>query len=430
MVDVADALVIGAGPAGCASAILLAQAGWHVILVEQSVYPRQKVCGECISAGNLQLFDALGVGEDFRDMAGPELSRVGWMRSLALLAADFPACALGAYPYGRAIGRDRLDGLLLDRARAVGVSVLQPAKVRGVHGSPGNFAVDIEMRWPGKSSASRAPRSLETRHVHVVIDAHGSWEPAPGGSATRDAGTGPGAAHDPPKRPSDLFAFKASFDNSNLSPGLLPVISLDGGYGGMVVAEGGRTTLACCIRRDRLRACRETVPGAAAGEAVAEFLHRSCAGVRDALVQSRQLGPWLSVGPIRPGIRVERCVQAFRVGNAAGESHPLIGEGIGMALQSAHMLAGLLSGQRACALDARRTQQLTARYAKAWRAAFAPRVRFAAAAAHAAMQPQFASLSHALVRRWPTLLTRAARWAGKTRHYIAVSEERTRHEHA
>jgi len=193
-----------------------------------------------------------------------------------------------------------------------------------------------------------------------------------------------------------------------------------------VVAEGGRTTLACCIRRDRLRACRETVPGAAAGEAVAEFLHRSCAGVRDALVQSRQLGPWLSVGPIRPGIRVERCVQAFRVGNAAGESHPLIGEGIGMALQSAHMLAGLLSGQRACALDARRTQQLTARYAKAWRAAFAPRVRFAAAAAHAAMQPQFASLSHALVRRWPTLLTRAARWAGKTRHYIAVSEERTR----
>jgi 2-polyprenyl-6-methoxyphenol hydroxylase-like FAD-dependent oxidoreductase len=422
MGDIADALVIGAGPAGCASAILLAQAGWNVTLIEQSEYPRQKVCGECISAGNLELFDALGIGEAFRDMAGPELSRVGWMGSLALLAADFPACSAGAYAYGRAIGRDRLDGLLVERARSVGVRVLQPAKVRAVRGNPGNFEADIERRSPSKS--------LETFHARALIDAHGSWEPAPGGSAIRDAGTAPGAPAEAPRRASDLFAFKASFEHSNLSPGLLPVISLDGGYGGMVVAEGGRTTLACCIRRDRLHACRESMPGAAAGDAVAEFLRRSCAGVREALTQSRQLGRWLSVGPIRPGIRVDRCDQAFRVGNAAGESHPLIGEGIGMALQSAHMLAGHLRDQRPAALDSKRTRQLNARYAREWRAAFAPRVRFAAAAAHAAMQPQFASLSHALVRRWPALLTRAARWAGKTRHYIAASEQRMRHEHA
>jgi len=38
----ADALVIGAGPAGAASAILLAQAGWQVILVEQSLYPGRR----------------------------------------------------------------------------------------------------------------------------------------------------------------------------------------------------------------------------------------------------------------------------------------------------------------------------------------------------------------------------------------------------
>jgi flavin-dependent dehydrogenase len=421
MSEMADALIIGAGPAGCASAILLAQAGWHVTLIEQSVYPRQKVCGECISAGNLELFDALGIGAAFRDMAGPELSRVGWMGSLALLAADFPACSAGAYAYGRAIGRDRLDGLLVERARSVGVRVLQPAKVRAVRGSPGNFEVDIEMR--------SAPKRLENRHAHVLIDAHGSWEPAPCGSATREAGAATGEPADAPMRASDLIAFKASFEHSTLSPGLLPVISLDGGYGGMVVAEDGRTTLACCIRRDRLRACREAMPGAPAGEAVDQFLRLSCGGVREALTQSRQLGRWLSVGPIRPGIRVDRGDQAFRVGNAAGESHPLIGEGIGMALQAAHMLAGHLLGQRPAALDPRRTQQLNARYAKAWRAAFAPRVRFAAAAAHAAMQPQFASLSHALVRRWPALLTRAARWAGKTRHYIAASEERMRHEH-
>ena len=48
-----DALVIGAGPSGTASAILLAKAGWQVALMEQYRFPRQKVCGECISAINL-----------------------------------------------------------------------------------------------------------------------------------------------------------------------------------------------------------------------------------------------------------------------------------------------------------------------------------------------------------------------------------------
>lgn len=426
MDSLADALIIGAGPAGCASAIFLAQAGWQVILVEQNVYPRQKVCGECISAGSLDLFDALGVGAAFRDMAGPELSRVGWMGSLPLLAADFPACSEGAYPYGRAVGRDRLDALLLDRARSIGVEVLQPAKVRSVRGGPNDFSADIEMRFSAKSLAGRTSKGLEARHARVVIDAHGSWEPAPSIAVRRGGVTAPG---EEPKRASDLFAFKASFDDSRLSPGLLPVIALDGGYGGMVVAEGGRTTLACCIRRDRLRACREAMPGAPAGEAVAAFLHQSCAGVRDALAQARQLGPWLSVGPIRPGIRVARCAQVFRVGNAAGESHPLIGEGIGMALQSANLLAGHLLEHRPAMLDPRRTRHVNDRYARAWRSSFTPRVRFAAAAAQATMQPGLATLSQALLRRWPALLTRAARWAGKTRHYIG-SEEKTRHGHA
>jgi flavin-dependent dehydrogenase len=429
--NAADALIVGAGPAGCASAILLAQAGWHVILVEQHSYPRQKVCGECISAGSLDLFDELGVGPAFRDMAGPELSRVGWMGRLPLLAADFPACNGGTHPFGRAVGRDRLDALLIDRARSIGVEVLQPAKVRSIHGGPGDFSADIDMRSRGKSTAGRtvtggASKGRKTWHAHVLIDAHGSWEPAPTGAVCSGNPAGGGG----PRRASDLFAFKASFTGSRLSPGLLPVMTLDGGYGGMVVADGGRTTLACCIRRDRLRACREALPGAPAGEAVCAFLHRSCAGVRDALAQARQLGPWLSVGPIRPGIRVGDDARIFRVGNAAGESHPLIGEGIGMALQSAHLLAGHLSDHRPAALDPGRTRQLNARYAQRWRSQFAPRVRFAAAAAQAAMQPGIAGVSQALLRRWPALLTRAARWAGKTRHYIVGSEEKTRHEHA
>src|SRR4051812_49702859 len=45
-----DAVVIGAGPAGAAAARPLAEAGWHVALVEKGEFPPPQGCGEFISA--------------------------------------------------------------------------------------------------------------------------------------------------------------------------------------------------------------------------------------------------------------------------------------------------------------------------------------------------------------------------------------------
>lgn len=68
-----DALVVGAGLAGSTTAILLARAGWRIALVEKRHFPRRKVCGECLAASNLPLLHALGVGQHFEALAGPEL---------------------------------------------------------------------------------------------------------------------------------------------------------------------------------------------------------------------------------------------------------------------------------------------------------------------------------------------------------------------
>jgi flavin-dependent dehydrogenase len=393
-----DALVIGAGPAGSSAAILLAQAGWRVIVVEQHAYPRRKVCGECIAAGNLALLDTLGIGAAFRDAAGPELRQVGWMGGAATVCGDMPPCTAGPYPYGRAFGRDRLDMLLLERARALGVTVLQPASARSLCGELGRFECSVE------SSAGE----WQSIHTPVVVDAHGSWERGPtvsGNTAARAARA--------PRRASDLFAFKANYRGGSLPAGFLPVLALPGGYGGMVVADDGRTTLACCIRRDTLSAVRAQSPRAAAGPAVEAFLIGSCAGVRTALRDAAREGAWLSVGPLRPGIRLDAVEGAFRVGNAAGESHALIGEGISMALQASVLLAATLTQQPVRAIRATRGVELHRAYAAAWRRTFAPRLRRAALFAQIAMRPMLAEPTRALLARRPALLCRAARLAGK-----------------
>ena len=52
---------------------------------------------------------------------------------------------------------------------------------------------------------------------------------------------------------------------TSLAAGVLPVLSLNGAYGGIVTADRGLTTLACCIRRDALQRCRQNAPLTTAG---------------------------------------------------------------------------------------------------------------------------------------------------------------------
>jgi flavin-dependent dehydrogenase len=413
-----DALVIGAGPAGASAAILLAQAGWRVSLIEQHVYPRQKVCGECIAAGNFSLLDELGVGQAFGRLAGPELKQVGWMRGATTLIAAMPACSEDAARYGRALGRDVFDRLLLERARAAGVDILVPAKVRKVRGSPDEFRCDIDDI--GRPYTPKGPARSTTICASIIIDAHGSWESGPEFETAGDA------EHRPPQRASDLFAFKATFSQSALTPGWLPVVALQGGYGGLVVANEGRTTVALCLRRDALRALRAKTPGLAAGVAVEAYLRASCHGVREALYDAQRQGSWLTVGPLRPGTRLHESPGIFRVGNAAGETHPLIGEGISMALQSSKLLVESLLSHADRAPDAQNLSAAHRAYARAWRKSFGPRLRLAALYAHVAMRAPLGASVSAMLRRWPTVLTTAARFAGKARHAVnplTLSEE-------
>src|ERR1039457_285735 len=315
-----DAIIVGAGPSGSTAAILLAQAGWSVALIEKQRFPRRKVCGECIAASNLPLLDALGIGDAFTAVAGPELRRVALLCGAQSVSAALPASEDAKHPWGRGLGGEHLDVLLLQRAKAVGASVLQPCAAQSLSGQPGDFRCNVTTVDSDQALTLRAP---------VAIAAYGSWQPLPADRARRRV----------ERRGSNLLAFKANFSNVRLEEGLLPVLSFRGGYGGMVIADHGTTTLACCIREDRLNACRQACRGETAGTVVEAYLRRECDGVRDALTGAPRAGPWLAAGPIRPGIRLPRSgADVFLIGNAAGEAHPIVGEGISMAMQSAWLL--------------------------------------------------------------------------------------------
>lgn len=386
-----DALIIGGGPAGATAALLLARAGWSVALVEKKAFPRRKVCGEFISATSLPLLRELGIADAFCELAGPEVRRVGLFADDTVLAAAMPRAWDRAGGWGRALGREHLDLLLLEAAGRGGAEVWQPWTALELRRTADGFTCSIGSK--GARQDLSAP---------VAIAAHGSWER---GIVAAQA--------EEDHRAEDLFAFKAHFEDCELPADLMPLLVFPGGYGGMVHTDAGRVSLSCCVRRDVLQECRARTPNAHAGDAVLQHIQSSTLGVRQVLGKARLDGACLSAGPIRPGIRSHHSDGVFLVGNIAGEAHPIIAEGISMAMQGAWLLSRHLLAQQDRIAMPSALAEAGRDYAAAWKASFGTRVHAAATFAQLAMRPKAAAWCLPLLTRFPGILTFGARVSGK-----------------
>ena len=380
-----DVIIIGAGPAGSTAAIEFARQGRVVALVEKEEFPRRKVCGEFISAANIPIMRRLGIEDDWRSRAGPEIRKLALYASGRMITAPMP----GRDSFGRALGRDVFDTLLRDTAKQEGADLYQPCRAVALRQTADGHELALETAGGDKRKLS-AP---------VVIAAHGSWERTT--LSTRlPKSTGP----------KDLLGFKAHFRNATLSEDTMPLLAFPGGYGGIVWADDGRLSLSCCIRSEALGSLRQQHGGLAAEVVLAHMLS-SCRGVREVLDGAALSGAWLATGSVRPAIRARYQDQIYRIGNLAGEAHPVIAEGISMAIQSATLLASLLEGvdmRDAAARDA-----AGHRYAAAWLRRFGPRLHVSRSVAWMASRPKAFSGIAALVEAVPRLLTVGAGLSGK-----------------
>jgi flavin-dependent dehydrogenase len=257
--------------------------------------------------------------------------------------------------------------------------------------------------------------------ARVVIAAHGAWERGPlptqqldncprGGRLDEYAST---TRFDERAGGSALLGFKAHFRDARLPPDLMPLLAFPGGYGGLVNTGDGLLSMSCCVRRDALASLRKRWPNQRAGEALRLHIEAACAPVAEVLSRATLDEPWVAAGPLRTGIRSFGSGRIIAIGNAAAEAHPIVAEGISMAIQSAHLASAALIGHPAADLTHRELDAIRGAYESMWRRNFTTRIHAAALFAHLFMRPVTASIAVRALKLAPPLLTLGACLSGK-----------------
>lgn len=373
-----DVVIVGAGPAGSAAAILLAERGWSVTLLDKAAFPRPKICGEYLSPEAARVMDRLGVLKAV-DAAGAQ--SLSGMRIIApdgtVLDGTYPTSGpwRGYRDHALAIRREVFDRILLERARALPVDVRERHRVTGLIVEGGL------VRGVKTESADGAPVEVRSRlvvgadgrasvvaHALGLVRSHRLKRLALIQHVSGIEGLGDrGEIYvDPP-------------DYSILNPVAPGIVNLS-----LVVPLAHAKPFSSRLEtfmEARLRQLRH-VPARLAG--------------------MKAEGPVMAMGPLAYRVGEPRVGGVLLAGDAAGFYDPFTGEGLYTALRSAELLAEV-------AHPALSTGDVSAGalapYARAKRAAFADKARVTQALQFIIAHRRLANGAARFLQRRPALLS-------------------------
>ena len=309
-----DAIVVGAGPAGSATAALLARRGFSVLMLDRAAFPRDKACGEYTSPETEQVLKRIGA-LDAVLQAGAR--RLPAMKVISPSGRSFTMQYSSSACEGAnvlATPRRVLDATLVDFARRSGAQVLEREKVEAVLLANG-VASGVTLR-----SRTGPAREVSAR---LVIGADGVHS-----AVVRSLGLTA-----PLRWPRNLGMVAHYRGYNGLEQwGEMHVSSK--GYAGLAPLSGGLVNLGLVMPMSGV----EAASGTSAVERFEAFAN-SFPGVRERLAGAERVTQVRGVGPI--GTRVSRSYGAgcMLVGDAAGFFDPFTGEGVYKALRGAELAA-------------------------------------------------------------------------------------------